>query len=100
MAMFITPDREELERMRKSYKPGTRIELVHMEDEPRSDMVSGLRGTVEGVDDAGNIMVRWDNGSGLSLAYGADSCRKLTAEEIEQEMNEQSQSEDGPVMSM
>ena len=47
-----------------------------MEDEPRSDMIPGLKGTVEGVDDAGNIMVRWDNGSGLSLAYGADSCRK------------------------
>ena len=100
MAMFITPGREELERMRNTYQSGTRIELVHMEDEPRSDMVPGLRGTIEGVDDAGNIMVRWDNGSTLSLAYGADSCRKLTEEEIEQEMNEQSQAEDGPVMSM
>ena len=100
MAMFITPSRDELERMREKYTPGTRIELVSMEDEPRSDMVPGLKGTVEGVDDAGNIMVRWDNGSGLSLAYGTDSCRKLTAEEIDQEINEQSQSQDGPVMSM
>ena len=100
MAMFITPSRDELERMREKYTPGTRIELVSMEDEPRSDMIPGLKGTVEGVDDAGNIMVRWDNGSGLSLAYGADSCRKLTAEEVEQEINEQSQSQDGPVMSM
>ena len=29
-----------------------------------------------GVDDIGSIMVRWDNGSGLSVAYGEDSCRR------------------------
>lgn len=100
MAMFITPGKNELERMRKEYTPGTRIELVSMVDEPRRDMVPGLRGEVRGVDDAGNIMVHWDNGSGLSLAYGVDSCRKLSAEEIEQEQNSQAQSENGPEQSM
>lgn len=37
----------------------------------------GTRGTVTGVDDIASIMVDWDNGSGLSVAYGEDSCRKL-----------------------
>ena len=33
---------------------------------------AGTRGTVKGVDDAGQIMVRWDTGSGLSLIPGVD----------------------------
>lgn len=37
----------------------------------------GTKGTVIGVDDIGSIMVRWDNGSGLNLAYGEDICKKL-----------------------
>lgn len=98
MTKFLTPNREELERMRKEYLPGTRIELVRMDNEPRSDMIPGLRGDVKGVDDAGNIMVHWDNGSGLSLAYGEDICRKLTPEEIEEE--QQLQTADEPGMSM
>lgn len=35
----------------------------------------GTRGTVVGVDDIGSIMVNWDNGSGLSVAYGEDECK-------------------------
>ena len=37
----------------------------------------GTKGTVRGVDDIGSIMVAWDNGCGLSVAYGEDICRKL-----------------------
>jgi hypothetical protein len=33
---------------------------------------------VIGVDDIGSIMVKWDNGSGLSVAYGEDSCRVVS----------------------
>ena len=35
-------------------------------------------GTVRGVDDTGSIMVKWDNGSGLSVVYGEDKCRSLS----------------------
>lgn len=38
----------------------------------------GTKGTVRGVDDTGSIMVDWDNGSGLNVVYGEDSCRKLS----------------------
>jgi hypothetical protein len=31
----------------------------------------------KGVDDIGSIMVNWDNGSGLSVAYGEDIVRKV-----------------------
>lgn len=45
-------------------------------DDPQAPPV-GTKGTVYGVDDIGNIMVAWDNGCGLSVAYGEDICRKL-----------------------
>ncbi len=37
----------------------------------------GTKGTVLGVDDIASIMVAWDNGSGLNVAYGEDICRKI-----------------------
>ena len=40
----------------------------------------GTKGTVRGVDDIGSIMVSWDNGSSLSVAYGEDSCRRISDE--------------------
>ena len=36
----------------------------------------GTKGTVTGVDDTASIMVNWDNGSGLNVVYGEDSCRR------------------------
>lgn len=66
------PSRKELENLRTMYRKGTRVELVSMDDFQAPPV--GTRGTVIGVDDIGSIMVRWDNGSSLSLAYGVDSC--------------------------
>ena len=37
----------------------------------------GTEGTVIGDDDIGSIMVDWDNGSGLSVAYGEDRCGRI-----------------------
>lgn len=39
-------------------------------------------GTVMGVDDTASIMVAWDNGSGLNVVYGEDSCRKLDSVKV------------------
>ena len=66
------PSKETVERIRKEYPVGARVELVQMND-PQAPPV-GTKGTVYGVDDIGNIMV--DNGSGLSVAYGEDICRR------------------------
>ena len=71
--MFIK--KEILEKLRKQYPPGTRVELIRMEDIQAPP--TGTQGTVIGVDDIGSIMVSWDNGSSLSVVYGEDSCRKL-----------------------
>ena len=59
--------------LRKKYPTGARVELLQMEDmqaPPR-----GTKGTVYGVDDTGSLLVHWDNGSGLNVIYGVDSCR-------------------------
>lgn len=66
---------ETLERLRKAYPAGCRVQLVKMDD-PQAPPV-GTCGTVIGVDDIGSIMVNWDNGCGLSVAYGEDICRRI-----------------------
>lgn len=69
------PSRETVERLRREYPEGTRVVLVKMDD-PQAPP-PGTKGTVRGVDDIGSVMVAWDNGSGLSAAYGEDIIRKL-----------------------
>jgi len=68
------PNKETAEGIRKTYPAGCRVELVYMNDFQAPPV--GTKGTVIGVDDIGSIMVRWDNGSGLSVAYGEDLCRR------------------------
>ena len=67
--------KETLQALRERYPKGTRVELVQMGD-PQAPPV-GTKGTVKGVDDIGSIIVAWDNGCGLSVAYGEDICRKV-----------------------
>ena len=69
------PRHEEVLRIRKQYPAVTRVELVKMDD-PQAPPI-GTKGTVRGVDDIGGIMVAWDNGCGLSVAFGVDACRKV-----------------------
>ena len=71
--MFVK--REIVERLRKQYLVGTRVELVRMNDEQAPPI--GTLGTVTGVDDIGSIMVSWDNGGSLSVVYGEDLCKKI-----------------------
>ena len=68
------PSKVTVDLLRSRYPKGTRVELLKMDD-PQAPPV-GTRGTVQGVDDAGSIMVAWDNGSGLNVVYGEDLCRK------------------------
>lgn len=65
--------KERLQALRERFKPGTRVELLKMDDVQAPPI--GTRGTVIGVDDIGSIMVNWDNGSALSVAYGEDECK-------------------------
>ena len=64
-----------LERLRRRYPKGTRVVLLEMVD-PQAPPV-GTEGTVQFVDDAMNIHVTWDTGSGLSAIYGVDRISKV-----------------------
>ena len=74
------PSRNEVERIRRQYPAGTRICCDNMPDDPRP-VPSGTMGTVIGVDDMCSIMMKWDNGQGLSLIPGVDSFHTVSQEE-------------------
>lgn len=61
---------------KEMYPKGTRIELISMED-PYAPIEPGTQGTVEFVDDMGQIHMRWDNGRTLALVPSEDNFRKI-----------------------
>ncbi len=69
------PTADQVAKIRRQYPKGTRIELVQMNDAQAPPI--GTKGTVQGMDDIGSIMVAWDNGSHLNVAYGEDTVRRL-----------------------
>lgn len=91
-------ERRFAERMKRCYPPGTRLLLLSMDD-PYAPIPSGMRGTVEHVDDAAQIHMRWDNGRTLAIIPEEDDFRKLTAEELAEE-NEDMDEDNAPVMVM
>lgn len=74
------PSSNEVERIRRQYPVGTRICCDNMPDDPRP-VPSGMMGTVIGVDDMCSILMKWDNGQGLSLVPGVDSFHVISQEE-------------------
>ena len=57
--------------LREQFPPGTRIRLDSMMNDPQP-IPKGMTGTVQGIDDAGQLLMEWDNGRGLSLVPGED----------------------------
>lgn len=78
------------QQYKEAYPPGTRLMLLSMSD-PYRQIESGTRGSVKFVDDMGTIHMNWDNGRTLGIVPGEDDFRKLTQEEIDQELQEQLQ---------
>ena len=72
--MEAFPTKETIKRLRQEYPPGTRIVLEAMND-PHAPP-PGTKGTVVYVDDMGQIGMKWDNGSSLSLMPNLDSFSK------------------------
>ena len=60
-----------IEQLRNMYPEGTKIKLNYMNDN-YNPVPSGTLGIVEHVDDAGQIHVKWENGSSLALIYDED----------------------------
>lgn len=80
-----------------NYPPGTRIILEHMDD-PYAPVDSGTRGSVQAVDDAGQIHMAWDNGRTLAVIPGVDTFRKLTPQELAEEQQNGRQKPDCPLI--
>lgn len=57
-------------RLRKIYPPGTKIQLIMIDDAQAPP--SGTIGTVTCVDDIGTIHMKWNNGSSLGLVPDDD----------------------------
>ena len=63
--------------IKNKYPAGTRIKLIEMND-PWNPVEPGTRGTVEFVDDIGQIHMKWDNGRTLALVPGQDEFRIIS----------------------
>lgn len=72
---MLFPSKEIVEMVRRQYPKGCRVELVRMDDVQAPPV--GTKGTVIDVDDTASVMVKWDNGCGLNVVYGEDSCRRI-----------------------
>lgn len=71
-------------QLKLEYPKGTRIELEQMGSDPRP-IESGMRGTVDHVDDLATIHCVFDNGRRLGLIYDEDQFHKLTPREVFEE---------------
>ena len=74
------PSKEIVERIRRQFPVGCRVELLRMDDVQAPPI--GTKGSVTGVDDTASVMVNWDNGSGLNVVYGEDLCRRCDDDSI------------------
>ena len=92
------PSKDVVDSVKRRFPPGTRVELISMDD-PYGKLNPGDRATVTGVDDIATVHCTWDCGSSLGLAYGEDKFRKLTEQEIAEEQNQSEQSYGGMNMS-
>ncbi|MDD4493022.1 MAG: DUF4314 domain-containing protein [Eubacteriales bacterium] len=66
-------------RIKAMYPPGTKVELIHMDED---GMTPGLKGIVDIVDDIGTVHCTWENGRKLGIVPGVDSFTKLSDAEI------------------
>lgn len=74
---------EQIKMIKQNYPTGTRIKLIYMND--NYAVPKGTIGTVDYVDDMGQIQMNWDNGSSLALIYGIDKFEKLEIKNKEME---------------
>ena len=75
---------DRVKQLKENYPPGTRLELLHMDD-PFQPVPDGTKGTVKFVDDDGQLHMNWDNGRTLAVNTEVDTIRKLTMDEIADE---------------
>ena len=73
------PSKELLEQLRKDYPIGCKVKLLKMSDvqaPPIGTICEVLR-----IDDIGDLMVAWSNGSGLNVVFREDIAIRIDKEE-------------------
>lgn len=63
---------DELQKLKEKYPVGSRIQMNKDMDDIQP-IKAGEKGTIDFIDDEGQIHVKWDNGSGLALIEGVDN---------------------------
>ena len=79
------PTKEQIQWLEKQYPVGTRIVLGAMDD-PQAPP-PGTKGTVRCLDGLGQIGVKWDNGTSLSLITGKDHFHKEASKKNRDEVS-------------
>jgi hypothetical protein len=69
--MMMFPNKETVERLRRTYPKGTKVKLISMSD-PYTTLRPGDVGVIDFIDDAGTAHVIWNNGSYLGVIFGED----------------------------
>lgn len=69
------PSREIVERIRREYPAGTRVELVRMDDVQAPP--AGTKAPSKAWMIPAPSSCSWDNGSGLNVVYGEDVVKKV-----------------------
>lgn len=77
-------NKDRIDYLRKMYPEGTRIKINTMSD-PYHPVPSGTLGTVNHVDDAGTIHMKWDNGQSLGLIDEEDDFTVVYRPEYKEE---------------
>lgn len=77
-------NKDRIEYLRKMYPEGTRIKINEMND-PYHPVPSGTLGTVNRVDNAGTIHMKWDNGQSLGLIDEEDDFTVVYRPEYKEE---------------
>ena len=67
----------EIEKVKRDYPPGTRVELTAPMNDPHTKLTTGDKATVDFVDDIGTLHCKFDNGSCLGIIPGEDSFSKI-----------------------
>ena len=71
MKSMIFTDEKAIAKLRSTYPSGTKIILSCISD-PYTKLKAGSKGTVQFIDDAGQIHVLWECGLELALIEGTD----------------------------
>lgn len=72
---MLQRQKQTVEDIERIFPVGCRVKLVRMDD-PQAPAV-GTLGTVTGVDDMGDLLMAWDNGSSLNVIPEVDEVAKV-----------------------